>query len=35
MLDALPCINDGALSLDGGMIRKSGMFALGSRSVSN
>lgn len=34
MLDALPCINDGALSLDGGMIRKSGMFALGSRSVS-
>lgn len=35
MLLALPCINDGALSLDGGMIRKCGMFSLGSRSVSN
>ncbi|RDX91974.1 Protein DEFECTIVE IN MERISTEM SILENCING 3, partial [Mucuna pruriens] len=31
MLLALPCIRDGALSLDGGMIRKCGMFALGSR----
>ncbi|XP_027350366.1 protein DEFECTIVE IN MERISTEM SILENCING 3-like [Abrus precatorius] len=31
MLLALPCISDGALSLDGGMIRKCGMFALGSR----
>ena len=31
MLLALPCINDGALSLDGGMIKKNGMFALGSR----
>ncbi|KAJ1414721.1 hypothetical protein SESBI_18664 [Sesbania bispinosa] len=31
MLDALPCITDGALSLDGGMIRKCGMFTLGSR----
>ncbi|XP_020213831.1 protein DEFECTIVE IN MERISTEM SILENCING 3 isoform X3 [Cajanus cajan] len=30
MLLALPCIRDGALSLDGGMIRKCGMFALGS-----
>ncbi|XP_027188154.1 protein DEFECTIVE IN MERISTEM SILENCING 3-like isoform X2 [Cicer arietinum] len=34
MLLALPCINDGALSLDGGMIRKCGMFALGSRCRS-
>lgn len=33
MLVALPCIHDGALSLDGGMIKKSGIFALGSRSV--
>lgn len=33
MLLALPCINDGALSLDGGMIKKCGIFALGSRSV--
>lgn len=33
MLLALPCITDGALSLDGGMIKKSGIFALGSRSV--
>ncbi|CAL0309253.1 unnamed protein product [Lupinus luteus] len=32
MLDALPCIRDGALSLDGGMIRKSGFFSLGSRN---
>uniref|UniRef100_A0A2N9IR68 Protein DEFECTIVE IN MERISTEM SILENCING 3 n=1 Tax=Fagus sylvatica TaxID=28930 RepID=A0A2N9IR68_FAGSY len=31
MLDALSCISDGALSLDGGMIKKSGVFALGSR----
>ncbi|KAK7397442.1 hypothetical protein VNO78_18614 [Psophocarpus tetragonolobus] len=31
MLLALPCIHDGALSLDGGMIRRCGMFALGSR----
>lgn len=31
MLLALPCIRDGALSLDGGMIKKCGMFALGSR----
>ncbi|KAL5156238.1 Protein DEFECTIVE IN MERISTEM SILENCING 3 [Glycine soja] len=31
MLLALPCIHDGALSLDGGMIRGRGMFALGSR----
>ncbi|KAK7338068.1 hypothetical protein VNO77_18665 [Canavalia gladiata] len=31
MLLALPYISDGALSLDGGMIRKCGMFALGSR----
>ncbi|CAB4300658.1 unnamed protein product [Prunus armeniaca] len=28
---ALPCINDGALSLDGGVIKKSGVFILGSR----
>ncbi|XP_014491485.1 protein DEFECTIVE IN MERISTEM SILENCING 3 isoform X2 [Vigna radiata var. radiata] len=31
MLLALPCIHEGALSLDGGMIKRSGMFALGSR----
>ncbi|KAL9252543.1 DEFECTIVE IN MERISTEM SILENCING 3-like protein [Drosera capensis] len=31
MLLALPCISDGAISLDGGMIRTAGMFALGSR----
>ncbi|PRQ58501.1 hypothetical protein RchiOBHm_Chr1g0359991 [Rosa chinensis] len=31
MLLALPCINDGAVSLDGGMIKESGVFALGSR----
>ncbi|XP_050386516.1 protein DEFECTIVE IN MERISTEM SILENCING 3-like [Argentina anserina] len=31
MLLGLPCINDGALSLDGGMIKESGVFALGSR----
>ncbi|KAE9591643.1 hypothetical protein Lalb_Chr20g0120921 [Lupinus albus] len=31
MLNALPCIGDGALSLDGGIIRKSGFFSLGSR----
>lgn len=35
MLLALPCIHEGALSLDGGMIKRSGMFALGSRLVSN
>ncbi|XP_054814381.1 protein DEFECTIVE IN MERISTEM SILENCING 3-like isoform X2 [Prosopis cineraria] len=31
MLGALPCIVDGALSLDGGMIKKCGIFSLGSR----
>ncbi|XP_027931212.1 protein DEFECTIVE IN MERISTEM SILENCING 3-like [Vigna unguiculata] len=31
MLHALPCIHEGALSLDGGIIKRSGMFALGSR----
>ncbi|KAI5423774.1 protein DEFECTIVE IN MERISTEM SILENCING 3 [Lathyrus oleraceus] len=31
MMLALPYITDGALSLDGGMIRKSGIFACGSR----
>lgn len=31
MLEALACITDGALSLDGGMIRKSAVFSLGSR----
>lgn len=34
MLEALPCVTDGALSLDGGVIRKSGVFFLGSRLVS-
>ncbi|XP_058742598.1 protein DEFECTIVE IN MERISTEM SILENCING 3-like [Vicia villosa] len=32
MLLALPCITGGALSLDGGMIRKCGIFACGSRN---
>ncbi|CAO2838617.1 unnamed protein product [Amaranthus hypochondriacus] len=31
MLDALPCIIDGAISLDGGLIRSTGVFSLGSR----
>lgn len=31
MLSALPCITHGALSLDGGMITKNGLFLLGSR----
>ncbi|XP_062148579.1 protein DEFECTIVE IN MERISTEM SILENCING 3-like isoform X2 [Alnus glutinosa] len=31
MLLALPCISDGALSLDGGMIRSTGVFSLGNR----
>lgn len=31
MLNALPCISDGALSLDGGMIRATGVFSLGNR----
>jgi hypothetical protein len=35
MLFALTCISDGALSLDGGMIKKPGVFDLGSRLVSD
>ncbi|KAK7282562.1 hypothetical protein RIF29_11454 [Crotalaria pallida] len=31
MLQALPCISDGALSLDGGMVRSCGVFFLGNR----
>ncbi|XP_061337949.1 protein DEFECTIVE IN MERISTEM SILENCING 3-like isoform X2 [Gastrolobium bilobum] len=31
MLQALPCISDGALSLDGGMVRSCGVFSLGNR----
>ncbi|KAF8413342.1 hypothetical protein HHK36_001321 [Tetracentron sinense] len=31
MLLSLPCISDGALSLDGGMIRSIGVFSLGNR----
>lgn len=31
MLRALSCIHDGAVSLDGGMIKKSGLFSLGIR----
>ena len=30
MLQALPCITDGALSLDGGMVKTTGMFSLGN-----
>ncbi|XP_020270206.1 protein DEFECTIVE IN MERISTEM SILENCING 3 [Asparagus officinalis] len=32
MLDALPCINDGAISLDGGIMRSNGLFLLGGRN---
>ncbi|KAL4375303.1 hypothetical protein AHAS_Ahas05G0268300 [Arachis hypogaea] len=31
MVQALPCISDGALSLDGGMIRSCGVFYMGNR----
>ncbi|KAK9093971.1 hypothetical protein Scep_025440 [Stephania cephalantha] len=31
MMSALPCISNGALSLDGGMIKRTGFFSLGSR----
>lgn len=31
MMDALPFISDGAISLDGGMIRGPGVHALGTR----
>lgn len=31
MLCALPCISDGAVSLDGGIIRRNGLFYLGNR----
>lgn len=31
MVPALPCITDGAISLDGGMIRRTGVFSLGNR----
>ncbi|TKY74089.1 DEFECTIVE IN MERISTEM SILENCING 3 [Spatholobus suberectus] len=31
MIQALPCISEGALSLDGGMVRSSGVFTLGNR----
>ncbi|XP_057452576.1 protein DEFECTIVE IN MERISTEM SILENCING 3-like isoform X1 [Lotus japonicus] len=31
MIQALPCISDGALSLDGGMVRSCGVFSLGNR----
>lgn len=31
MLQAVPCITDGALSLDGGIIKRSGLFCLGNR----
>ncbi|PIA48938.1 hypothetical protein AQUCO_01300072v1 [Aquilegia coerulea] len=31
MLLSLPCVSDGAISLDGGMIRASGVFTLGNR----
>lgn len=33
MIQALPCISDGALSLDGGMIRSCGVFSLGNREA--
>lgn len=31
MLLALPCISDGAISLDGGIIKSTGVFSLGNR----
>lgn len=31
MIKALPCISDGAVSLDGGMIKTNGVFTLGIR----
>lgn len=31
MLRAVPCVSHGAISLDGGMIRSTGLFSLGSR----
>ncbi|KAJ7959354.1 Defective in meristem silencing 3 [Quillaja saponaria] len=31
MIQALPCISDGAVSLDGGIIRSTGVFSMGSR----
>lgn len=31
MLQALPCIRDGAISLDGGMVKTNGVFCLGNR----
>ncbi|KAL2556340.1 Protein DEFECTIVE IN MERISTEM SILENCING 3 [Forsythia ovata] len=33
MLKALPCITNGAISLDGGMVRRPGVFPLGNREV--
>ncbi|XP_062120111.1 protein DEFECTIVE IN MERISTEM SILENCING 3 isoform X2 [Humulus lupulus] len=35
MLNALPCISDGALSLDGGIIKATGIFSLGNRQDVN
>ncbi|KAL1203369.1 Protein DEFECTIVE IN MERISTEM SILENCING 3 [Cardamine amara subsp. amara] len=35
MISALPCISDGAVSLDGGIIRAAGIFTLGSRGEVN
>ena len=31
MVTALPCISEGAVSLDGGMIRSTSVFSLGDR----
>ncbi|KAM3233596.1 protein DEFECTIVE IN MERISTEM SILENCING 3 [Capsicum annuum] len=33
MLQALPCIRHGAISLDGGMIKHNGVFSLGKREI--
>ncbi|GAU51610.1 hypothetical protein TSUD_414420 [Trifolium subterraneum] len=35
MIQALPCISDGALSLDGGMVKSCGVFSLGNREDIN
>ncbi|XP_019070150.1 protein DEFECTIVE IN MERISTEM SILENCING 3 isoform X2 [Solanum lycopersicum] len=34
MLQSLPCIRHGAISLDGGMIKHSGVFSLGKREIN-
>lgn len=35
MQRAIPCISDGAISLDGGIIKRTGFFSLGGRYTKN